>query len=126
MMSFYLVGVGILGALAAAAPGLIDAVAIPPRTRAKWVARLHGAGNVLVVLLFLASWLLRWPDLEPPSRLALGLEGAGAALLLLTAWLGGELVEQLGVGVRQGANLDAPNSLGVRGHRLPSGSAHSR
>jgi uncharacterized membrane protein len=125
-MSFYMVGVGILGALAAAAPGLIDAVAIPPPTRAKWIAKLHGVGNVLVVLLFLASWLLRWPALEPPSRIALGVEGAGGALLLLTAWLGGELFEQLGVGVSQDANLDAPSSLGVRGHRLPSGSAQGR
>jgi hypothetical protein len=32
-------------------------------------------------------------------------------LALVTAWLGGELVERLGVGVDEGANLDAPSSL---------------
>jgi len=32
-------------------------------------------------------------------------------LISATAWLGGELVERLGVGVDDGANLDAPNSL---------------
>jgi hypothetical protein len=30
---------------------------------------------------------------------------------LLTGWLGGELVERLGIGVDNGAHLDAPNSL---------------
>src|SRR5262249_11824247 len=111
---------GLLGALAAAAPGLVDAVAIPPRTRAKRIAQLHGAGNILVVVFFLAAWLLRWPALEPPSRLALGLEGAGGALLILTAWLGGELVEQLGVGIGQDASLDAPSSLRARREHLAS------
>ena len=32
-------------------------------------------------------------------------------LALVTAWAGGELVERLGVGVDEGANLDAPSSL---------------
>jgi uncharacterized membrane protein len=36
---------------------------------------------------------------------------AGALLMLVTGWLGGELVERLGVGVDEGANLNAPNSL---------------
>ena len=35
----------------------------------------------------------------------------GAGLSLLTAWLGGELVARLGVGVYEDAGLDAPNSL---------------
>ncbi len=29
----------------------------------------------------------------------------------VTGWLGGELVDRLGVGMDEGANLDAPNSL---------------
>jgi hypothetical protein len=29
----------------------------------------------------------------------------------VTGWLGGELVDRLGVGIDDGANLDAPNSL---------------
>ena len=35
----------------------------------------------------------------------------GVGLGGVTGWLGGELVERLGVGVDDGANLDAPNSL---------------
>jgi hypothetical protein len=38
----------------------------------------------------------------------------GAFLMLMSGWLGGELVERLGVGVDDGANLNAPNSLSGR------------
>jgi hypothetical protein len=38
----------------------------------------------------------------------------GAGLALLTGWLGGELVERLGVGVDDGAHLNSPNSLSGR------------
>src|SRR5215213_1816537 len=36
---------------------------------------------------------------------------AGASLAVVTGWFGGELVERLGVGVADGAHLNAPNSL---------------
>ena len=39
---------------------------------------------------------------------------AGFALAMLTGWLGGELVERLGVAVYDGAHLDAPNTLSGR------------
>jgi hypothetical protein len=35
----------------------------------------------------------------------------GAALLGVTGWLGGELTLRLGIGVDEGANLNAPSSL---------------
>jgi len=35
----------------------------------------------------------------------------GAALLGATGWLGGELTLRLGIGVDEGANLNAPSSL---------------
>jgi uncharacterized membrane protein len=63
---------------------------------------------VVVVALFAVSWLLRagakgWK----PSVLALVLSFAGAVLAGVTGWLGGELVERLGVGVDQGADVNA-------------------
>ncbi|MGH9853612.1 MAG: DUF2231 domain-containing protein, partial [Blastocatellia bacterium] len=39
---------------------------------------------------------------------------AGMGLALITSWLGGELVDRLGVGVDTGAHLNAPNSLSGR------------
>jgi hypothetical protein len=35
----------------------------------------------------------------------------GAGLSMVGGWFGGELVERLGVGVDDGAHLDAPSSL---------------
>jgi uncharacterized membrane protein len=111
-MAFYMIGAGIVGGLAAAVFGAIDFIAIPAGTRAKRVGAMHGVGNVVVVLLFAASWLLRWSDPTTPSTLAYVCSFAGAGLSLATAWMGGELVDRLGVGVDDGAHLDAPSSLG--------------
>jgi len=38
----------------------------------------------------------------------------GVLLALVTGWLGGELVERLGVGVDSGAHVDSPSSLSQR------------
>jgi uncharacterized membrane protein len=92
--------------------GLWDWLAIPAGTRAKRIGALHGVGNVVVVALFALSWLLRrgHEDYEPQG-VAFWLGLVAVLLALVTAWLGGELVERLGVGVDPGANLDAPSSL---------------
>ena len=46
-----------------------------------------------------------------PSTGAFVLSFIAVALALVTGWLGGELVDRLGVGVDRGAHLDAPSSL---------------
>jgi uncharacterized membrane protein len=110
--SFYMLAAGILGGLLAAVFGLWDWLAIPTGTRAKRIGLWHGVGNVVVVALFAVSWLLRrGQDDYVPTSLALWLEIIAVLLALVTAWAGGELVERLGVGVDEGANLDAPSSL---------------
>jgi len=106
-----MMGAGVVSGLAAAVPGLIDFIAIPEDTRAKRIGLVHGVGNVAVTGLYAASWLLRREDPRTPSRAAIGLAAAGGALALLTGWLGGELVDRLGVGVSDDAHLNAPNSL---------------
>lgn len=110
-MSFWLMTVGIAAGLFAAVFGLIDFIGIPPNTRAKRVGALHGVGNVIVVGLFAASWLLRRDDPRFVEMAAYVLGFAGAGLATLTGWLGGELVDRLGVGVDPGANVNAPSSL---------------
>ena len=78
---------------------------------------MHGLGNVVVLLLFIGSWWFRYSSgtsTHIPGTPALVLSFAGAALSLVTAWLGGELVDRLGVGVDEGANLDAPSSMSGR------------
>ncbi len=115
--SFRVIAVGIIGGMIAALFGLIDFQAIPWNTRAKRIGVWHGLGNVAVILLFGASWLTRWPSPANPGALPVMLSLIGALLMLVTGWLGGELVERLGVGVDEGANLNAPSSLTGRPSR---------
>ena len=60
-ISFWMIAAGIMGGLLAAVFGLIDWAAIPAGTCAKRIGLYHGATNVIVVLLFVASWFLRQP-----------------------------------------------------------------
>ena len=110
--SFWAIAAGIVGGLAAALFGLIDWLALPSNTRAKGVGLTHGIGNVVVVVLFAVSWLLRLGDPAfAPNLLPFVVGLAGAALAMFTAWLGGELVYRLRVAVDDDAGLDASNSL---------------
>ena len=114
LVSFYMISAGIVGGLIAAPFGLVDWLAIPKGTRAKTVGALHGLGNLVVLILFAWSWYLRYTEGRvnyAPDTFCLVLAIAGAGLAVITGWLGGELVDRLGVGVDEGANLNAPSSL---------------
>jgi uncharacterized membrane protein len=115
--SYYTMAAGIIGALLAAVFGLADWLNILSGTRAKSVGLLHGGGNIVVTLLFLTSWYLRRPTIIPDGT-TFSLSAIGVCIALVTGWLGGELVNRLGVGVDEGANLNAPSSL--RTERLPA------
>lgn len=111
LVAYWMIVAGLIGGLAAAPFGLIDWIGIPSGTRAKSVGLAHGIVNLLVVGIFAVSWYLRsdTPDRPPMSATVLGI--AGFLMALVGGWLGGELVERLGVAVHPGANLDAPSSL---------------
>ena len=111
MAAFFMIGAGVITGLAAAVPGSADWLAIPRGTRAKRIGLIHGVGNVIVLALFALSWYMRLdnPAAPPTEAVVAGLLGAGLAGV--TGWLGGELVGRLGVGVDDGAHLDAPSSL---------------
>lgn len=113
-LSYWLIFAGVLSGLAAAIFGFLDWRAIPAGTRAKRVGRLHGLGNVAVVALFTASWFARGEAGAVPSMLGLSLSFAAVVMLMVTGWMGGELVGRLAVGVDDGANVDAPSSLSGR------------
>jgi len=114
IVSYWMIAAGIIGGLCAALFGVIDWSKIPSGTRANRLGILHGLGNVAVVSLFVVSWWLRRPDPGNPSVAAISFMVVGAGLSLVTGWLGGELVDRLGVGVDDGANLNAPSSLSKR------------
>ena len=111
-VSFFMAVLGTVGGIAAAATGAVDYKNLPKGTRAKRVGTVHAIGNDAVIALFALSALLRFrADDYAPSALALTLTFAGAAASVVTGWLGGELVERLGVGVDADAHLDATSSL---------------
>ncbi|MFJ8582192.1 DUF2231 domain-containing protein [Micromonospora sp. NPDC093277] len=111
----YTMGIGILGGLLAGLFGFIDWRGIPAGTRAKRVGAVHGLGNVLVLALFAASWFQRLAATNwDPHAPALICSFVGIALAGVTGWLGGELVERLGVGVSDEAGVNAPSSLSRR------------
>ena len=112
--AYYMIAAGIISGLVAAVFGLIDWLAIPSGTRAKAIGLWHAGGNVVVLALFAASWWLRRGTAELPPTAAIVLSGLAVGLALVTGWLGGELVDRLGVGVDEGAHLNAPSSLSGR------------
>ncbi len=60
------------------------------------------------------SWILRREDAAHPGSVSVVLSLIGVLLALVTGWLGGELVERLGIGVDDGAHPDATSSLSGR------------
>jgi uncharacterized membrane protein len=98
--------------LLAAVFGAIDWWGIRSSTRAKAIGLWLGIVSVIVVLLFIGSWFLRY-DVPgyAPSTSATTLSCIAVGCALISGWLGGELLERLGVGVDSRAHLNAPNSL---------------
>ncbi|MFI7674157.1 DUF2231 domain-containing protein [Actinophytocola sp. NPDC049390] len=112
----HVIAAGVLLGVVTSATGWLDwLLAVPVGTRARRVGLAHGFVNTAVLVLFGISWLLRagapgW-DASP---LALVLAWAGLAVAGFGGWLGGELVERMGISVEEGAHPDAPSSLGKR------------
>ena len=65
---------GVIGGLIAAPFGLLDWLKLPDGTRAKRIGLLHGSVNVVALVLFAISWLLRRDD---PTTAALVFALAG-------------------------------------------------
>jgi uncharacterized membrane protein len=116
-IAYVMIASGVVTGLLAAVFGLVDWLSIPSHTRAKRIGALHGLGNVVVVGLFAVSWLMRYGHPAYAGIAPLVLAIAGVSLALVTGWLGGELVNRLGIGVDEGAHADAPSSLSHRSVR---------
>jgi uncharacterized membrane protein len=108
----YAIAGGIIGGVLAAPFGWIDWFKIPSDTRAKRIGLLHGLTNAVVLVLFAVSWLLRWnAGGWEPTPVALACSFVAVVLATAAAWMGGELVDRLAIGIDEGANPDAPSSL---------------
>jgi uncharacterized membrane protein len=88
---------GIIGALAAAVPGLIDLLSLRD-TAIKSTAVKHMAINLTVVALYVINaWTRVHASVSPNVSLILSL--VAIALLLVSGWLGGKMVYEAGVAV---------------------------
>ena len=100
MLAYYTMIGGILGALAAAIPGLVDGLSLPAGYT-KGIALKHMAINLTVVVIYVINAWLRHGDpqnLKVPMFLSL----VTILLLLVSGWLGGKMVFEAGVGVDTG------------------------
>jgi uncharacterized membrane protein len=95
-VAFYTLGGGIVGALVAAVPGLIDLAGMRD-PQAKRLGVWHMVINLAAVGVFATNFFLRWNDPEGPMSFALSV--LGIALIGFSGWLGGEMVYVHGVGV---------------------------
>ena len=95
-VALYTMGGGIVGALLAALPGLIDLLSLPPGPRK--TAIVHMTINLVVVALYAVNLWLRLPAPESPGGLT-WLSVLAIGLLVVSGWLGGKLVYELGVAV---------------------------
>lgn len=97
---------GILGALLAAVPGMIDYFGVARHTRARATATAHMVINLTVVALYAISLYLRNDHgaLDgAPWAWAFGLDVVSIAMLSASGWLGGELVYRFGIGMEREA-----------------------
>jgi uncharacterized membrane protein len=102
-VAFYCIGGGILGALAAALPGLIDLLSLPEGPRK--TAIVHMTINLVVVALFAINFWLRMENPANPGKLV-WLTLVSVGLLAISGWLGGKMVFEHGIAV------DVPPSAG--------------
>jgi uncharacterized membrane protein len=100
--AFWLIAVGVLGALAAACAGFLDMSAITPHTRAYRTATLHMALNLVVTGGYAAGFAWRYHGhghTKPVPAGQLALSAACLAILGVSGYLGGKLTFRYGVRV---------------------------
>jgi uncharacterized membrane protein len=93
--AYFTLGGGIVGALLAAVPGLIDLLGFHD-ARAQRIGRYHLVLNLAIVVAQAASfWLRTQEGLADVMPRAISI--VAVAVLIISGWLGGHLVHVLGV-----------------------------
>jgi uncharacterized membrane protein len=98
-VAFYTLAGGIVGALIAAIPGLIDLLGIQ-NPKSKSIGIWHMIINLLAVALYCVNWWLR-TQRAPGDNLPIILSVIGVVFITISGWLGGELIYVRGVAVKQ-------------------------
>jgi uncharacterized membrane protein/nitrite reductase/ring-hydroxylating ferredoxin subunit len=97
--AYYTTMAGVIGAIAAAIPGIIDyTCTVPPKSSAKKRAATHGLLNTIMLLIFIGTLLYR-KDGDGSIYVLIGAEAVGLVLMFISGWLGGTLVYRNQIGV---------------------------
>jgi uncharacterized membrane protein len=97
-VAYYALIGGIVGALAAALPGLVDLLSLHDRAIRK-TAVVHMSINLVVVALYIVNaWLRHGQDVTVGGTPLL-LSVVAILMLVVSGWLGGKMVYLAGVGV---------------------------
>jgi uncharacterized membrane protein len=100
--SEWLIAIGIVGALIAAAVGLMDLLAIPRGTAAQRTALIHMSLNLSVTVAYLVNFLWRHGSYDDGKSVSAGpliLSVVALAVLGVSGYLGGKLAYHYGVRV---------------------------
>jgi len=100
--AYWLIGLGILGALAAAIFGFMDLLTIPTKTKAFKAGLTHMSLNLSVVALFAIDFFWRrgsYYERIKPETGQLVLSAVAIGVLLVSGWIGGMLAYKYGVRV---------------------------
>jgi uncharacterized membrane protein len=106
-VAFYTMLGGIIGAVVAAVPGLIDWATLTDRAAVK-VANWHARVNIITLVIFIADFYLRttsgaaWFPSMPMLPFILSI--VGIVGLSIAGWLGGQLVFRHGIAVDVGTS----------------------
>ena len=103
-VAYYTLAGGIVGALLAAVPGFLDYVTLP-RSRARQLATTHMTLNLTIVVLQAIDFFLRSREL-PGATAPFVLSLISVAVLMVSGWLGWEMVYRYGVGVHPGVMIE--------------------
>ncbi|MDF2465154.1 MAG: hypothetical protein K0Q43_3389 [Ramlibacter sp.] len=104
---------GIIGALAAALPGLIDLLSLRDKAIKK-TALVHMAINLTVVALYVVNAWLRVGQDATAGGTPFILSLIAVAMLVVSGWLGGKMVYLAGVGVSPEAAAATPEAADVK------------
>jgi uncharacterized membrane protein len=100
--SRWLIGIGVLGALAAAMVGFLDLFAIPTGTRVFRLGLVHMSINLFVTVAYIVDFLIRDGSATGPVAWGpLVLSAVALAALGVSGYLGGELAYRYGVRVAE-------------------------
>ncbi|MDA2893274.1 DUF2231 domain-containing protein [Mycolicibacterium sp. BiH015] len=115
--SQWLIGIGVVGAVAAAVIGMVDASTIPGKTPAYRVALVHMALNLAAIAVYIGNFVWRHADSQTtavPVRFVL-LSLVAFAAVSAAGYLGGKLAYHYGVRVAR----EEDQADGFRGASRP-------